>query len=56
MSTSYTSWDRAISLIAGGRVPAEKVVTHRGPLEKWQEMFDAVENLKALKALVIPGE
>lgn len=56
MSTSYTSWDRTISLIAGGRLPAEKVVTHRGPLEAWEELFDAVENLKALKALVIPGK
>jgi L-iditol 2-dehydrogenase len=55
MSTNYTSWDRTISLIASGRLPAEKVVTHRGPPEKWEELFDAVENQKALKALIVPG-
>lgn len=54
MSTAYTSWDRSISLISSGRLPAEKVVTHRGPIEQWEALFDAVENLKALKALIIP--
>ena len=55
LSTSHTSWDRSISLIASGRMPSEQVITHRGPLEKWEELFDAVENLKALKALIIPA-
>jgi len=55
LSTSYTSWDRSISLISSGAVPAEKLVTHRAPLEKWEETFDAVEKLQALKALMIPG-
>ncbi len=54
LSTSYTSWDRSIHLIAGG-MPAEKVITHRGPIEAWESLFDAVEQLKALKALVVPG-
>ena len=54
LSTSYTSWDRSISLIAKGAVAAEKVVTHRAPIEKWEETFDAVEQLKALKALIVP--
>ena len=54
MSTMYESWDRSISLIAGGAVPAEKVITHRAPLEKWEETFDAVEQLRALKALMLP--
>ena len=54
LSTSYTSWDRSIHLIAGG-MPAEKVITHRGPIEQWEALFDAVENLQALKALIVPG-
>jgi L-iditol 2-dehydrogenase len=54
LSTSHTSWDRSISLIASGRVPAEQVITHRGSLNQWEELFDAVESLKALKALIIP--
>src|SRR5208282_2020167 len=45
LSTSYTSWDRTISLIANGLVPAEKLITHKAPLEKWEELFAACENL-----------
>jgi L-iditol 2-dehydrogenase len=54
LSTSYTSWDRSIALIAGGRLPAERVITHREPLGNWQTVFDDIENLKALKGLMIP--
>jgi len=56
LSTAYTSWDRAINLISNGAVPAEKLITHREPLENWQHAFDDVEKLKALKAVMIPGE
>jgi L-iditol 2-dehydrogenase len=54
LSTCYTSWDRTIHLIHSGAVPAEKVITHREPLENWGKVFDDIENLKALKALLIP--
>ncbi|MFA5264116.1 MAG: alcohol dehydrogenase catalytic domain-containing protein [Opitutaceae bacterium] len=54
LSTSYTSWDRTISLIHKGLVPAEKLITHRAPLGQWEEVFSAVENLQALKGLLIP--
>ncbi|MBX3749065.1 MAG: alcohol dehydrogenase catalytic domain-containing protein [Opitutaceae bacterium] len=54
LSTSYTSWDRTIALIHKGLVPAEKIITHRLPLAQWEEAFTAVENLTALKALLIP--
>jgi L-iditol 2-dehydrogenase len=54
LSTAYTSWDRSISLIASGLVPAEKIITHREPLDNWECVFDDIENLKALKGLMIP--
>jgi L-iditol 2-dehydrogenase len=56
LSTEYESWDRTISLISSGRVPAEKLITHREPLENWEKVFDDIENLQALKGLIIPGE
>lgn len=55
LSTEYESWDRTISLIHSGRVPAEKLITHREPLENWEQVFDDIENLRALKGLMIPG-
>jgi L-iditol 2-dehydrogenase len=54
MSTSYTSWDRAISLIHGGAVPAERIITHRVPIDQWETAFDAVDRLEALKTLIVP--
>jgi|YNPNPStandDraft_1061719.scaffolds.fasta_scaffold26740_2 L-iditol 2-dehydrogenase len=54
LSTSYTSWDRAISLIAEGKVNVQALISHREPLTNWQQVFDDVENLRALKALLIP--
>jgi L-iditol 2-dehydrogenase len=55
LSTSYTSWDRAISLIATGRMEAERLVTHAEPLDNWERVFDDIEKLKALKALMLPN-
>jgi L-iditol 2-dehydrogenase len=55
LSTSYTSWDRTISLISSSLVPAEKLVTHKEPLEKWEEVFNDIENLKALKGVLVPS-
>ena len=54
LSTSYTSWDRTISLIEKGRIDVEALITHREPLERWEQVFDDVENLRALKAVLIP--
>ena len=54
LSTEYESWDRTISMIASGSVPAEKVVTHQAPLDDWESVFDAIENLQALKGLMLP--
>lgn len=54
ISTSYTSWDRAISMIEKGKVNAEAIITHRAPLQQWEEVFDALEAQQGLKALLIP--
>lgn len=54
MSTEYESWDRAIHLVAGGAVPAEKLITHREPLDRWEQVFDAIEQLQAIKGILLP--
>ena len=54
LSTSYTSWDRTIHLIASGRLPAGEVITHRLPLAEWRRGFDELEAQRALKVLLIP--
>jgi L-iditol 2-dehydrogenase len=54
LSTSYTSWDRTIALIASGRIPARGIVSHRVPLTDWKYAFDEIEAQRALKVLLIP--
>jgi L-iditol 2-dehydrogenase len=54
MSTQYTSWDRTIALIAAGKIPVARIISHREPLANWEQVFAAVEEQKALKALLIP--
>lgn len=54
MSTFYTSWDRTIDLIYRGLIQSEKVITHREPIDNWEQVFNDIVDLKALKALLIP--
>jgi L-iditol 2-dehydrogenase len=54
LSTFYTSWEKSISLINSGLVPAEKLITHKEPLNNWEKIFNDIENLKALKGVLVP--
>jgi len=54
LSTGFTSWERAIGLIASKRIDVAKLVTHIEPLEHWERVFDEVEKKQAIKALLIP--
>jgi L-iditol 2-dehydrogenase len=53
MSTKYESWDRAIRTLATGLIPHEQLISHKGPLEQWQEFFDALFARKALKGMFL---
>jgi L-iditol 2-dehydrogenase len=53
LSTSYTSWDKAIRLIAGKKIEVAPLVTHRGGIDRWQEFFTALDNKKGLKGVFI---
>ncbi len=53
-SSSWTSWETAIGLIAKGLIPAEKLITHQLPLDKWEEAFRLLENLEAAKVILLP--
>lgn len=53
LSTSYTSWDKAIRLIANGKIDVAALVTHRGGIDRWQEFFTALDNKKGLKGIFV---
>ena len=54
LSTGYTSWEKAIGLIASKKINAARLITHRVPLTEWQHAITAAENGEALKAVLIP--
>jgi L-iditol 2-dehydrogenase len=53
-SSSWTAWERAIGLISKGLLPAEKFITHKLLLEKWEEAFHLLESRQAAKVILIP--
>ncbi len=54
LSTSYSSWNKSIHLVASGQLPAGKVVTHRVPLLEWERAFELIDTRAALKVVLIP--
>jgi len=52
-SSSYTSWDGALSLMASGAIAVEPLVT-AFPLERWADAFRAVEERAVVKAVLEP--
>lgn len=53
-SSSYTSWDAALSLMRSGAVKVGPLTTVF-PLEEWQAAFRSVENRDVVKAVLSPG-
>jgi L-iditol 2-dehydrogenase len=54
MSTSYTSWDRAIHLVHTRQIDVRPLITHKGGLDRWQEFFAALENKQGIKGIFVP--
>jgi len=54
MSTSPSSWERAINLIATGKIAAGEVISHCLPLADWEQAFAEIEAQRALKVLLVP--
>ncbi len=55
-SSSWTSWERALGLVSSGLLPLDRIITHRLLLSQWKEAFSLIENLEALKVILLPGE
>lgn len=54
-SSRHTSWVTGLRLLAAGEVRAKPLLTMEVPLERWQDAFEAQEQGKAVKALLVPG-
>lgn len=53
-STNWTSWERALSMLATGTVNVEPVISGTMPLRDWKAAFDQLMKLEAIKILLKP--
>ena len=53
MSSSYTSWDRALSLINNTQMDLTDIITHKTTIENWENTFNDLQEEKGIKALFI---
>lgn len=54
LSTSYTSWERALFILASKTIKTEVLITHRESLTNWEKVFDDIEHKKGIKGLLYP--
>ena len=53
-SSNYLSWERALSMIAEGKIKVKPLITAEFPLEDWQNAFSQAKAGQAVKALLVP--
>ncbi len=53
-SSRRRNWEKAMTYLAEGRVLAEPLITHRFPLDRWQEAVAIMERGECLRTLLIP--
>ena len=56
LSSTYTSWRLAISLLEEGKLNLSKVISHKFPLSKYRKAFNLIMDKKGLKVILIPDE
>jgi len=54
LSSSYTSWDRALAIMGNTRFEMERIITHRESIENWKRVFADLQSGNGIKALFIP--
>ena len=50
-----TTWDRVMRILEQGKIRLGELVTHRFPLDRWREAFDACERKNGIKVLISPN-
>lgn len=53
-SSSYTAWDRAMSLMVNTKMDLSKLITHKTTIDNWEKVFKDLEEEKGIKAIFMP--
>jgi threonine 3-dehydrogenase len=51
----FRTWQQMTTLLATGMVDVSPVITHRFPLERWQEAFEVTASGRSGKVILLPG-
>jgi len=51
----FRTWQQTTTLLSTGRVDVTPVITHRYPLDRWQEGFDATASGSSGKVILVPN-
>ena len=54
LSSTHRSWERVLVALSDGHLDFKPLITHRFPLEKWADAFQAMRDGEAIKCLLIP--
>jgi threonine dehydrogenase-like Zn-dependent dehydrogenase len=56
MATGWHSWERALQIMAMGKIQLEPIITKRIRLEEWREAFEGLEAKQEIKVMMYPNE
>ena len=56
MAAGWHSWERALRILAMGKIDLSPIVTNHIPLEGWREAFDRLEAKQEIKVMIYPNE
>src|SRR4029453_6943475 len=51
----FRTWQQTTTLLSTGRVDISPVITHRFPLDRFEEAFETAASGHAAKVIVFPG-
>jgi len=56
MAAGWHSWERALRIMAMGKIRLEPIITRHITLEEWREAFEALEAKREIKVMMYPNE
>ena len=56
MAAGWHSWERALQIMAMGKIQLEPIITKRIRLEEWREAFESLEAKQEIKVMMYPNE
>lgn len=55
MASGFESWEKALKILALGKVDMTKMITRKITLDEWHDAFNDLENKKEIKVMVYPN-